>query len=81
MLNQVAVRLGRGLPDKTADDLTRSAIERIQDDGVCFAGGAEWRGKWILRLSISSASTDESDIDRSAEAILNAWRSVRAERG
>lgn len=78
VLNQVAVRLGADLEPELADRLTRLAIARIQADGVCFAGGAQWRGAWILRLSVIGFSTTEADIDASAMAIIEAWREVLA---
>ncbi|HVY86427.1 MAG TPA: aminotransferase class V-fold PLP-dependent enzyme [Caulobacterales bacterium] len=77
VLNQVAVRLGADLPDDVADELTRKAIARVQSGGVCFVGGAQWRGKWIVRISVIGSSTSEADVDVSAEAILEAWRAVR----
>jgi glutamate/tyrosine decarboxylase-like PLP-dependent enzyme len=77
VLNQVAVRLGVGMDPATADALTERTIARIQRDGVCFVGGAHWRGRQIVRVSVISANTAEADIDMSAEAILSAWRAER----
>ena len=74
VLNQVAVRLGADLDVAQADALTDRTIARIQNDGVCFVGGANWRGRQIVRVSVISANTTDADIDRSAEAILSAWR-------
>jgi hypothetical protein len=51
-------------------------ILRVQADGTCFAGGARWRDRWVMRLSVISAPTTEADIDRSCEAICKAWWSV-----
>lgn len=79
VLNQVAVRLGADLPRDEADRLTKAAIARIQREGECFLGGADWRGQWIVRLSITGGDTTEADIDRAAHAIIAAWRRVRAE--
>lgn len=45
---------------------------RIQADGTCWAAGSVWRGLPVLRFSISGASTTESDIDRSVQAIARA---------
>ena len=78
VLNQVAVRLGSDLDGETADRLTKAAIARIQSDGVCFVGGASWRGAWIIRLSLSGHATTQSDVDASADAIIAAWRAVKA---
>jgi glutamate/tyrosine decarboxylase-like PLP-dependent enzyme len=77
VLNQVAVRLGADMDAAEADALTDRTIARIQRDGVCFVGGANWRGRQIIRISVISANTTEADIDRSAEAILSAWRAER----
>lgn len=78
VLNQVAVRLGTDLDTTTADRLTKEAIARIQRDGVCFVGGAQWQGAWIIRLSLSGHATTEADVDVSADAIIAAWRAVKA---
>ncbi|HEV7692627.1 MAG TPA: aspartate aminotransferase family protein [Hyphomonadaceae bacterium] len=70
VLNQVAVRFGN-------DDQTKATIARIQSDGVCFAGGSQWNGQWIMRISVINENTTEADVDRSVEAMLGAWRAVR----
>jgi glutamate/tyrosine decarboxylase-like PLP-dependent enzyme len=77
-LNQVAVRFGVGEPLERGDELTAKVIERVQADGICFTAGARWKGRWIMRLSVISWPTTDADADRSVEAILAAWRSVRA---
>lgn len=77
VLNQVAVRFGADLPPERGDALTQSTIAEIQRDGVCFAGGALWRGRQIMRVSVISSSTSDADAERSAEAICAAWRRVR----
>lgn len=77
-LNQVIVRFGDGTPERR-DALTRATIARLQLDNICLAGGAEWHGAWVLRLSLISGPLTESDIDRLAVAILSAWRHVQRE--
>lgn len=77
VLNQVAVQLGADMDGATADALTDRTIARIQHDGVCFVGGANWRGRQIVRISVISATTTDADIDASADAILAAWRAER----
>ncbi len=69
-LNQVAVHFG-------SDEQTRAVIAKVQSDGVCFVGGAQWRGKVIMRISVTNENTTEADVDRSVEAMLGTWRSVR----
>jgi glutamate/tyrosine decarboxylase-like PLP-dependent enzyme len=77
-LNQVAVRFGADETVERGDALTKKVIERIQAQGVCFAGGAQCNGRWIMRLSIISWLTNEQDADVSVAAIIEAWRAVRA---
>ncbi|MCC6537443.1 MAG: aminotransferase class V-fold PLP-dependent enzyme [Bryobacterales bacterium] len=47
-----------------------SAIDAIQQDGVCWCGGTEWQGRPAMRISVSNWSTTEADIDRAAQAIV-----------
>ncbi len=77
VLNQIALRLGADMDPAKADALTERTIERIQREGVCFVGGAHWRGRQIVRVSVIGEGTTDADIDRSAEAILSAWRAER----
>jgi glutamate/tyrosine decarboxylase-like PLP-dependent enzyme len=71
VLNQVLVRF-------TDDDITQKVIAAVQADGTCWAGGASWQGRQVMRLSVSNWSTTEDDIDRSADAILRCYRSERS---
>ncbi len=71
VLNQAVLRFGDD------DELTLKTIARLQQDGVCFAGGSKWRGRWLMRISVSGHPTTEADALRSADAIRSAWRSVR----
>ena len=77
VLNQVIVRFGSRDAEPDGDRLTRETIDRIQADGTCFAGGARWRDRWVMRLSVISGPTTDADVDRSCNTILSAWRSVR----
>ena len=81
VLNQVAVRLGADMDSAASDALTERTIQRIQREGECFVGGAHWRGRQIVRVSVIGAGTTDADIDRSADAILSAWRAERAAAG
>jgi glutamate/tyrosine decarboxylase-like PLP-dependent enzyme len=76
VLNQVLVRFGAEEDDAAGDALTLATIAAIQAEGTCFAGGAKWRGRWAMRISISNAVTTEEDIRLSAQAIIGCWRSV-----
>ena len=79
VLNQVVVRFGAGRDDADGDRLTERTIARIQQDGVLFAGGARWKGRQAMRLSVSSWATDDAQGLRAVEGIVAAWRAVRAE--
>lgn len=75
VLNQLAVSFGTGDAHRRA---TEAVIEKVQQGGICFAGGAQWRNDWIMRLSVTSMATTEADIEASADAIIAAWRTVQA---
>ncbi|NWH07879.1 MAG: aspartate aminotransferase family protein [Alphaproteobacteria bacterium] len=77
VLNQVAVQFGEDLDAEAADRINRAVIARIQEDAECFVGGALWRGRQIMRVSVINAATGEADIDRSAEAMRHAYRAIR----
>ena len=76
-INQVIVNFGTG-EAASRKAATEAVIARVQESGVCWVGGAAWRGDWVLRISISSGETTEADIDMSAAAIIAAWREVQA---
>lgn len=63
VLNQVLVGFGD-------DARTDRIIEAIQRDGTCWMGGTTWRGRRLMRISVSNHATTEADVDRSVDAIL-----------
>ena len=69
VLNQVLVGFG---------DLSRTdaVVEGIQRDGTCWLGATTWQRKRLIRISVSNWTTTESDIERSADAILRAAASA-----
>jgi glutamate/tyrosine decarboxylase-like PLP-dependent enzyme len=72
VLNQVLVRFGDD------DELTRRVIAAVQREGTCWLAGATWRGMQVMRISVSNWSTDEQDVDRSADAVLRCHAAERA---
>jgi hypothetical protein len=68
VLNQVLVRFD------DSDDVTNKVIRRVQEGGVAWLGGTTWHGMRAVRVSVSNWMTSEADIERSAEAILGAYR-------
>jgi glutamate/tyrosine decarboxylase-like PLP-dependent enzyme len=77
VLNQVILRFGADATPEAGDRQTLETIREIQRDGTCFVGGAQWRGRWVMRISVIGGSTTEEDAHRSAEAICAAWHRVR----
>jgi glutamate/tyrosine decarboxylase-like PLP-dependent enzyme len=67
-LNQVLVRFG------DSDEVTNDVISRVQEGGVAWLGGTTWHGMRAMRISVSNWTTADADIERSAEAILGAYR-------
>ncbi len=77
VLNQVLVRFD-GAHHRSADTITQEVIEAIQAEGTCWAGGAMWQGRPLMRISISNWCTTEADIDRSADAMAKCYEVVKA---
>jgi glutamate/tyrosine decarboxylase-like PLP-dependent enzyme len=77
VINQVIVRFGSELDVEAGDALTQKTIAFIQRDGICFAGGAQWRGQLVMRLSVISFDTMAQDIETSAAAIIAAYREAK----
>ena len=67
VLNQVLVRF-----DAAGVNVTPAVIEAVQRSGVCWCGGTDWQGEPAMRISVANWSTTGSDIDRSADAIVEA---------
>lgn len=75
-LNQLVIRFGADLPSEEGDALTRKTIGKIQADGMIFAGGAKWRGRDILRLSVTNFQTTSDEAQLAAQSIIAAFKSV-----
>jgi glutamate/tyrosine decarboxylase-like PLP-dependent enzyme len=80
VLNQVLVRF-EAPAGGDADAFTKAVIARVQREGTCWMAGSRWHGVDVMRISVSNWSTEEPDIDRSAEAILAAARAEAGEGG
>ena len=76
-LNQVCVAFGGGLSPAKSKAVTQLVIDRVLNGGVCFVQGAEWKGRWVMRLSLNAYQTNDEDVERSAAAIIACWREVR----
>ena len=63
VINQVIVSFGD-------DETTQKIIAGIQSDGTCWCGGTAWKGCAAMRISVSSWTTTEEDVERSLAAII-----------
>ncbi|NQU26264.1 MAG: aspartate aminotransferase family protein [Candidatus Nealsonbacteria bacterium] len=63
VLNQVLVSFGDART-------TERVIEEIQADGTTWCGRTHWQGHTAMRISVSCWATEESDVEKSLEAML-----------
>jgi hypothetical protein len=42
----------------------------VQQDGTCWCGATEWKGRAAMRISVSSWATTDADVEESLEAII-----------
>jgi glutamate/tyrosine decarboxylase-like PLP-dependent enzyme len=54
------------------DQRTTAVVDRLQHDGVLWAGTTTWNGRVAMRLSIVNWQTSPDDIDRAIDAIVAA---------
>jgi glutamate/tyrosine decarboxylase-like PLP-dependent enzyme len=52
-------------------------VAAVQDEGTCWPSGTTWRGRSLMRISVSNWQTDADDVDRSVTAILRCYDKVR----
>lgn len=74
VLNQVAVAFGEAGPE--GDARTMAVIAEIQRARRVYVGGAVWRGRRIMRVSIIGNETAETNIDLLFDEIVRAVASV-----
>jgi len=68
VLNQVLVDFG---------DDTERVVEAVQRSGECWMGATTWRGRRLMRISVSNWRTTEADVDRAVEAIKAARETTK----
>ncbi len=61
------------------DQTTRAVTEKLIADGTVWMSGSRWRGRDVLRISMSNWSTNADDIERSVAAVRAAVAAVQAE--
>ena len=60
----------------TSNTHTEQIIQSIQASGECWVGGSMWQGQKVIRISVCSWVTSESDISRSVMAFVAARAKV-----
>jgi glutamate/tyrosine decarboxylase-like PLP-dependent enzyme len=51
------------------DERTREVVARLLEEGEAWMSGSTWRGRAVLRISVSNWSTTERDVGRSLRAV------------
>ena len=59
------------------DERTRAITARLLADGTAWMSGSRWRGRDVLRVSVSNWSTDADDVEVSVDAVRRAANAVR----
>lgn len=65
VFSQVSVSFG-------SDERTQEVTARLMADGTAWMTGSRWRGKAVLRISVSNWSTSDEDVARSLAALRKA---------
>jgi glutamate/tyrosine decarboxylase-like PLP-dependent enzyme len=76
-LNQFMLVFGDGDIANT-DCQTLAVIDQVQLDAVAFIGAAQWRGRWVMRVSVCSIETTLAQAELAARAVLDVWHRVSA---
>ncbi|MFG2875470.1 hypothetical protein ACGFYU_10755 [Streptomyces sp. NPDC048337] len=51
---------------------TERVLTRLLDDGTAWISGSTWRGRRVMRISVSNWSTTDEDVTRALYAIRRA---------
>jgi glutamate/tyrosine decarboxylase-like PLP-dependent enzyme len=60
-----------------SDARTREVTARLLEDGVVWMTGSRWRGRDVLRISVSNWSTDDADARTTIDAVRRASATER----
>lgn len=63
--------------DKDHDAFTDAVINEIQKDGITWFGGALWRNKRVMRISVCNWRTTDADIDIAVSAVKRCLKIVK----
>jgi glutamate/tyrosine decarboxylase-like PLP-dependent enzyme len=71
VFTQVCVSFG-------SDETTREVSRRLLQEGTAWMTPSVWRGRAILRISVSNWRTTDTDLDRTLDAVRRVVAEVRA---
>jgi glutamate/tyrosine decarboxylase-like PLP-dependent enzyme len=60
------------------DAVTLAVVAAVQADAVAYIGSSQWRGQWVMRVSVSSCATTMADADLTIASVLRCLAQVRA---
>ena len=60
-----------------SDERTEEVVRLLLEDGKAWMTGSTWRGRRVLRISVSNWSTTDSDVERSLDAVRQAVTDLR----
>jgi len=58
------------------DELTLAVMNKVQELRECWAGGAIWEGRRVIRISVCSWATTKADVQRSVKSFERALQLV-----
>ena len=59
------------------DAVTLAVVAAVQADAVAYIGSSQWRGAWVMRVSVSSCATTMHDADLTIASVLRCLAQVR----
>lgn len=59
-----------------SDERTKAIAAALIDDGTVWISGSQWRGRAVLRISVSNWQTDERDVAQAVAAVARAAERV-----
>ena len=59
------------------DAATLAVVAAVQADAVAYIGASQWRGAWVMRVSVTSCATTMADADLTIASVLRCLAQVR----
>lgn len=59
-----------------SDERTRAVTQALIEEGTVWMSGSRWKGRDILRISVSNWSTDDTDVATAIDAVARALAAV-----